>query len=555
MPQDTKRERPLTDLAYAAFLFGLFLYFAPHAAQLIGTPHDLGGKVFLGFTALLGLIFLSRLTALFWRLRAHWKVMRPKGERGRAAWGDYESARKSGLLKRRLGKRKGAGFFAGLLGRLPVFVDVESSGLILSPAGGGKTVGFVIPALLHNRMSMVVADLKATLAPVTGAARKRYFKHRIYCLNPARQHEAVLGAPAAYNPLIVLIEDWEDENRHLLLMSDAQEVAKQLIQEPREAGENVFFRNGSRKLLVFAFLYLLIETGELTLARALRLLSDVTELETALYMARASDMLSGDLSRLAADILSKMDTGDTRQFESFREGALQALEPFSPSGVLADSTSRCDFRFSELRTNKAAVYVMPDPTQMEAFAPWIGLVMWAAKTELVRCQTGQRVCFMLDEVTNFKIAGLPALLTSLREFKIVLWLVVQELEQWGHVYGQEAVETLLSQTPVKILHGSRSFKTCKLISDMLGERSIRSTSYNTGRHNLAPITRQVSESAQKLMTPDEVARFEKVILLNGPDKPLILERAGYQEVEPWRSRAGINPLFGKRFKGRVKARV
>jgi type IV secretion system protein VirD4 len=74
---------------------------------------------------------------------------------------------------------------------------------------------------------------------------------------------------------------------------------------------------------------------------------------------------------------------------------------------------------------------------MKVFAPWMGLMGWAAITELTRCQNTKPVFFLLDEATNFRIENLSNSLTGLREFGIRVWFVIQELEEYASVYGRK----------------------------------------------------------------------------------------------------------------------
>ncbi|MGF1463693.1 MAG: type IV secretory system conjugative DNA transfer family protein [Maricaulaceae bacterium] len=519
-----------------------WLLSAPHVH-----PYLLRGVRYLIFAALAA--FLFKLLAMTPRMLAHRKTKKSTGLKGTASWATRKQVR-------RLSTNKRKGFLAGLMDGSPVWLPIESSGLVLSPAGGGKTVGFVIPALMSHAGSMIVADLKGTLAAITRRHRAKRHKNKIFILNPAGRFGSILGAGAKFNPLGVLKKNWDDPERQKFLLSDAIMLAKQMLPEPVKEGQNTFFRNGSRKLLVFGMIYLVVTTGGVTLSALLRLLSDLDTLADALFEASKNTALNCDLARMANDVIGKMSEGRPEQLESFREGALQVLEPFAPSGVLADSTESSDFYFAMLRKTKATVYIVCDPTQMDAFAIWLGLVMEAAKTELIRNTDGGDVTLMVDEATNFKFGSLPALLTSAREFKLRIWVVVQELEMWAHVYGREALDTLLSQTELKIIHGSRSHKTCELVSNMLGEYSSMATSYNTGRSVLDPVQRSTSEVGRKRLTADEVARFDKAVVFYKNNPPMPLDVVGYHEVAPWRNQADPNPLFGKKkYKGKVRLRV
>ena len=530
-----------------AFLLGAFIYASIWLEPYRYHPDYLLVVWFVwGLTILLAARFAISLLALMPNILRQLISKKTKGLKGTASWLTEVKAKKEKLFKK-------TGYLAGKLGKHAVWVTIESCGLVLSPAGGGKTRDFVIPALFTDRGNMIVADLKGTLAAITARVRRKTFKHKTYFLNPANRFGKILGPSARFNPLQLLNENWIKEARRAFLMSDARMLALQLLPDPKGAETNVFFRNGSRKLLVFAFVYLAVTTSKATLSGALNLLSDMTQLTNALYKSASDDRLNGELIRMANDLLGKLNDGRPEQLESFREGALQVLEPYSSSGVLADATSASDFKFSDLRKIKGTVYIICDPTQMAAFASWLGLVMESAKTELIREAQGKPVTFMIDEATNFKFASLPSLLTSAREFNLRLWVIVQELEQWAHVYGREALDTLLSQTEVKIIHGSRSQKTCELVSNMLGEYSVNQTNYNKGGSILDPVTRSVSEVGRKLMTTDEVRKFEKAIVFVRNLPPMALEKVGYHQVFPLCFWADPNPLFGKkRYLGWIK---
>lgn len=483
------------------------------------------------------------------RIIRHARARRVTGKGGTAGWASPKEIRKAGLHK------KARGFFAALtLSGKALLLHIESSGMLLSSAGGGKTISFILPALAHNDMCMIVADLKSTLAPMTKKLREEKHGHKAYCLNPAKRYTDTVGAPACYNPLQIVIDNWLNPAHHGRVLTDAKAIALQLYPEPVNTTDNRFFRNGSRKLIVFAIVYQVVMGLDATLTGVFTLLQSRRRFTDAVEVALSTDYLNGDLAGLAEDLETKLQKADPRQVESFFEGALGELEIYSSSGPLAESTSRCDFRFHELRDEKATVYIMSDPTWQEAFNRWTGLIYWCAKTELMRKAEGEKVCFLIDEATNVRIEGLPSLLTLAREFNITIWLVLQELEEWAALYGRPSVETLLSQTEAKIFYGIRSQRACQLVSEMLGERSIVSQGHNIGVDIFDPVSRSLSEGSRRLMTPDEVRRTDDAIIFVRGMRPIRGERIGYHQVKPWSNPdwVAINPLFGKPYKGKTK---
>ncbi|MDR4468473.1 MAG: type IV secretory system conjugative DNA transfer family protein [Nitrospira sp.] len=503
----------------------------------------------LGFVTLaLGARAFSLLLFRLYNFLLRREAMRATTQKGSASWASSQDIKRAGLYDT-------PGLFLGCDTRgRPIFFDGEIHGLTLAPAGSGKTIAFSIPALCHAPLPIIVSDFKGTLSVMTKALREKHYKQETFCVNPAHLYTEKLGSPARYNPVQILLDDWMNTERNKDLIADAQSMALQLCPEPAGVGENTFWRNGSRKIQVFVLVYLITHHGadKAALSEALRLLRNVKDLIEAAKTAMDSFILNGELADMAADLHYKLTAPDTRQVDSFLEGAVQALTAFSSSGWLAESTSACDFRFKDLKENPATVYLIADPTKTKVFAPWLGLMGWAAITELTRCKNTKPVLFLLDEATNFRIENLSNSLTGLREFGIRVWFVIQELEEYARVYGREALETLLSQTEVKQVFGVSGARTCELISRMLGEQTVKAINFNLGRTLNDPVTQSVGEHARRILTPDEVRQFADEILFIRNLPPIHAVKTGYHEVKPWSDWVAANPLFGKKLKGKTK---
>ena len=481
-------------------------------------------------------------------LLLRWYARRPSLNYGSARWATDKDHKRAGRFK-----TKGLFLGASAKSGRPLFFNGETHGLTLSPAGGGKTVNFFIPALLHNDMPMIVPDLKGTLACITKRTRAKRHKHKIYCVNPAQLFEDKLGKAARYNPLQILSDSWAAKNLSDLI-TDAQAIAFQLMPEPPQAGENTFFRNGSRMITVFCMLYLVTKDQDKTptLSDILKMLRNETDLKEALYVASCSDLLKGDLADIANDLLAKVEQNDKRQWESFREGAVQAFSAFSASGWLAESTSTCDFRFADLKKQKATVYLIADPTRMRVYAPWLGLLGWCALTELTRCQSKEQVLFLFDEAANFRIEGLTAKLTELRSYGCRVWFALQSLDAFAKTYGRDDLQTLLEQCECQQFFGIQSYKTAELISRTLGNTTVKGDNFNLGHIIHDPVMHSVGEHARALLTPDEVRQFEDCIILLRGQPPVHALKVGYHEVKPWSRWADVDPMYGKKFKGKTK---
>ncbi|MFT6660690.1 MAG: type IV secretion system protein VirD4 [Maricaulis maris] len=538
MSQQTKNPSALFNIAMVALaLWGLTYVHSWRDTELFWVPMAL---LIMAAGAIVKLLcpFIEYLKKVAARKRA----MVPSTDKGTARW-----ARRSDFRRLRRHKR---GPFWGIFAGRPLFLEYESSALTVAPAGMGKTTCIVIPDLLSIETSIIAPDYKGELAVCTADARRR-MGQKVYCVNPSRAFVDRLGEPARYNPLVILVDDWDHSQPDMI--ADARAIALQLYPEPARATENQFFRAGSRKIMTFAMLVETIEKRhDATLSGVLSLIRDPSQFKDALYSASVSDALKGELAEMAREFLEKLENGDNRQWDSFREGALQALDVFSPSGRIAQSVSACDFRFQDLKSEKATVFVIADATRQQVYAPWMGLLMWCAITELMRCQSHTTVTLLLDEASNFKINDLPAQLTRLRGYGVRLHIILQELEDWKRIYGPEALEILLSQTEIQQFFGSSSQRTLDLLAKRLGEATIKTQNFDLGLGVQHGAKQSVGEGGRVLLDANEVSQQPGALLFVRGKPPASVGIANYSQVSPWARQVGINPFHGRKLKGRIR---
>lgn len=473
--------------------------------------------------------------------RAH----RPKLAKNAAGWLTRKKAMKAGS-----GKTKG--IFLGLLDGLPLFVPDAVHTLVCAPARTGKTISAVLPMLCHDiGCSRLVADMKGELVVITARLIARFQGHRVIVLNPA--HKFGLRN-WCYNPVQIILDALESSPQDVI--SDAVSMAKQLVQTPPGGDRDPFWPNGTRKLIVFVVVALCVlrDALDANLPRAYEVLGDDEEFDGLLDAALESDALAGELATLARNIINTRSE-NPKHFESFREGAIQALMPFGPSGHLAASMDRCDFRFRDLKNDLITLFMLSDYSRNAEYAPWLGLLVWAALKELVREDNDVPVRFCLDEFTNYRLPELPNALTALAGYGIRISMIVQELREVARAYGNDALATILSQTDVKQFFGISSLETAQMVSQMLGEKDVAKESYNFGDDLFGLSGLGLGSMKAPMMTPDQLRRLpedEQIIFIKNLPPARAL-KAGYQEVSPWREKADGNPLHqGKRFLGEVK---
>lgn len=536
-------------LITSALGYGLNATWASVRLELIGA--DMTSTVWAIGAALFVAVFaavLADLAAVFRRLARLIRALRPPRRDASARWLTKREARKAGL-----GNTNGV--FLGILNSLPLFISNGVHGLCLAPARTGKSTTLMMGALLHDiGMSRIVTCLKADLTYMAKSQIEEDQGDRVIIVNPANMHDM---GNASYNPMIILLDDLESTPEDT--MADAWSMAIQLSPPAPGGDRDPFWPNGTRKMIVFVTVALcaLRESHEANLPRAFEIISDNDAFERLLIEASDSEVLAGELSKLAHNIASTWDE-NPKHFESFKEGAVQALVSFGPSGRLAPSMTHCDFRFADLKRERTTLFLVCDYSRMDVFAPWLGLLVWASLKELVRSGNGTPVQYLLDEFTNYVLPGLPKALTALGGYGVRVWMIVQELEEIRRAYGPEALATILSQTDVKQFFGVSSHETARLVSQMLGDEDVVSESFGLGANPWDMPNLNMSRARQPLLTPDQVRRLpadeQLIFIKNLP--PARALKVGYHQVDPWRNEARPNPLHDyKPFLGTVMMRL
>lgn len=519
----------------------------PHSAPAEWMTYAWGGAALLCAACLTAVLrtMAQTVVSMMRTFRAH----RPTVTDASSDWLSVRSAKRAGLQEQQ-------GWFLGLLEHSPLFVKDAVHVLICAPSRKGKTTGAVMTNLLHDTgTSMLVTDMNGNLAFQTAEHRQNRLGHRIIQLNPARK----FGMPDfRYNPVQLILDPLENSPQDAV--STAWGMARQIYPVAPGGDREPFWPNGTRKLIVFGILAVAVyrPKHQANLPYIYQVISDDRLLREMIEMAKSDDRLAGEISILARNIETTWDT-NPKHLESFREGALQSLMQYGPSGRLAESVMSCSFRFFELKREKITAYLICDQSRMEEYAGWMGLLVWCAKHELSREPNNIQVQFLLDEFTNLRLDGLPNMLTGLAALDIRCIILVQELREIVRVYGVEALATVLSQCDVKQFFGFASHDTAQLVSRMLGDRELAGESF-TLAHDLGGTPGlSINKAAKPLMTAEELRRLdddEQIVFIRNL-RPARLRKVGYHEVHPWRTEyVKPDPIHGgKPFLGKVKVKV
>ncbi|WFS69614.1 type IV secretory system conjugative DNA transfer family protein (plasmid) [Agrobacterium leguminum] len=371
--------------------------------------------------------------------------------------------------------------------------------ITLAPTRTGKGVGAIIPNLLTADRSVICIDPKGENARVTG--RRREAIGKAFYLDPF----GVSGKPgSAYNPLDALDPAAVD------LAEDAATIADALVFDPPGQVSDNHWNEESKALITGMILYAVCHEEPEN-----RTLATVRD-----YLTLAPDQFKGLLtlmqqSREARGLIAR---AANRQIgKSEREGAgvlsnAQRHTHFLDSPRIHDVTARSDFRFADLKTDKATVFLILPPDRLDTYARWLRLLLAQALTDMARspAKPEKPVLFMLDEFAALgRLDPVERAMGLMAGYGLQLWPILQDIHQLRALYGEKA-GTFFSNAGVIQTFGVNDYETAEWISKTLGQATIEFSTHQHGKSTSGPLattrTQGVSQqlTGRALLTPDEV---------------------------------------------------
>lgn len=520
-----------------------WLYWEP--AVLGSLPQDWRGPVLIVMVVLGGINALRAAVALFGFAAEFSRYVRakiPTDAYGAAAWLSVREARRAGMFA-------GRGFFIGADRGRVFWYDSPAHALLVAPTRAGKTVAGILPQLGLNPGSAIITDIKGELAELTTGYRAQRFGHGIVTLNlPDR-----LGLERAeYNVCQIVLDSLETRPQDAF--GDAKAIAGQLNPSPPGGWRDPYWPGGTEKVITFAILALAVLAPERChLPEVFVVVSDPALFQTLCEALQDSDVLGGDLATLARSLLGTL-TKTPKEFQSFANGAAQALVPYSASGRLGQISKACSFRFHDAKRGRVSIYIGADMSRPDEIKKGPGLWNWAAMTEIQREGSSAPVTMFVDEAYQYKIQNLPAILMGATGYGLKCQLVFQSLASIEEVYGRNGASAILAQCALQQYFGINDWQDAERISKALGQRTEAVASFGmTGA-----IDERQSAHGRALLTAEEIRRLpaDAQLVFTSGNRQAILRKIGYHEIEPLRSRFAANSLYGSaRWSGTRKVSI
>ena len=362
----------------------------------------------------------------------------PSGSYGTALWGDSRSlVQERGLLIGRSERGK------------PLRYAGDGHLLTVAPTRSGKGVSVVIPNLLTYPGPVIVTDPKGENYAVTGAQR-RVLGAPVHAFDPFD----IVGGRAAFNPLDLI--DAESP----LANDDAWLLADMLVVKTGGA-EHAFWDEEARAMLAGLILYVVAhETGsQRTLGRVRALISSTPEqFDGFIQHMAASDAVGGLVARAANRMLSHEP-----KLRSHVLTAAQNHVHFLDSAPIARVTGASTVSLMTLVEDRASIYLILPPERMETHCGWLRVMIACA----LQCakkrdrRSTHRPLFLLDEFANLgPMKPVETGISIAAGYGVAFWLLVQDLAQLRHTYGQSA-QTFIANADVLQVFGVNDLETAE----------------------------------------------------------------------------------------------
>ncbi|MDF2380510.1 type IV secretory system conjugative DNA transfer family protein [Nostoc ellipsosporum NOK] len=421
----------------------------------------------------------------------------------------------------------------------------------IAGSGQGKGTSAIIPNLLTRpQNSWIVLDVKGENAAVT-ARFQREAEQAVYIIDPFGVQTSI-GAnhgmhTSGYNPLLVGKYLPVEEISDFAFM-----IAEMFIPESSAKGNSSdsFWADSGRNLIKAYILHLLTDDSitEKHLGKLYEWLRLNQEGEIDLW----TDMTINEHTKFAANEIRSISAKGEQTWLGVLSEARRATA-FLESSLIRKSLQSDDFDPMLLQTRNSTVYVILPERNLNSHKTWLRLV-FGTTLKLCNFTAKRRVNFLMDE---FPILG--RMDDFLRAFafgrgqKISCWIFAQSLSQLKDIYGEEGLNTFLSNAPLRQFFGMNDYYTQKYVSDLLGNTTEVTTtgssgtsqgsnsgssqqggfggiSFNSG-NNVGTNSGQAEQLISRpLMTAEEVGKLrnEFVILVNG-DKYRLPKYPYYQD--------------------------
>ncbi len=429
-------------------------------------------------------------------------IKKPESLYGDAHWATEKEIRKLGL-------RAKEGILLGNDKKGYLIAAGYQHILLFAPTGSGKGVGFAIPNCLFWKESLICHDIKLENFDLASGWRVKELQQKVFVWSPADSD----GISHCYNPM-----DWVSKKPGQMV-DDVQKLANLLLPK-RE-----FWENEARTLCTAVMLYLCSANDKV--ASFGQVVRELRSDDFAYNMAVVLDTLGDKISPVAymnlAAFLQKADKERSGVMSTMSSGLELWANP-----IIDVTTSRSDFDVQQMKKKPTTVFCGITPDNIQRLKSLMAMFYQQATEFLSKRMPGKDepygVLFFMDEFPTLgKLEQFLAGIAYFRGYHVRLFLVIQDTQQLKGAYEDAGMNSFLSNATYRITFAANNMETAKLISDLVGNTTVESTSFSKPKFldfNPGSRSQNVSASSRALLLPQEVISLPK------DDQIILIEASG-----------------------------
>lgn len=427
--------------------------------------------------------------------------------------------------------------------------------VVIAPSGAGKGVGIIVPTLLDYKGPVFVTDIKGENYQITYKARKE-MGHEVICLDP---FEITTASLEGWNILDVLKIDSPT------VVEDSASIAALLSpQKKSEGGNSRYFSEQAARLIQCLILHVScsseISDDQRNLVTVFDLLMQSMhnlKNDTLLQIATDEDLLDGIVSSLASRILGT----EERELSGTLNTASQELS-FLQSPLMRKFFTKSTFNTTQVLDAKTDIYVCLPPEHRESYGRFMRLVTGSIFLEMQKSREKKGASFqnhkllmVLDEMPSLgHISAIEDMIVYGRGYGVSVMAVSQTIELIKSTYP-ESWKTFLSNH-LTLFFGCSDNETCKIVSDMLGKRTVLGFSHSKGQGNQKKSLEWMGsnslqegnsygEVGRALLTADEVKTLGDDIVIGflRGKRAIMIKRLSYMNHNEYKGRFLENSFY------------
>ncbi len=294
--------------------------------------------------------------------------------------------------------------------------------------------------------------------------------------------------------------------------TDIYRMAQVLNKNSNEGAQNDYWSQSAEDLIGF-FSYLLFKYAD----------KEYVNYPNVLNMIQVFSFAGAKIDKWVAQHAEEKDLNKYKSIVATPEKTLKStlatatntLSIFNSPNIAA-ITSRDTLSFDKFRQEKRALYICGSPS-MSRFCKGISACFFesffAHILQKLPDSSLLPITFMIDEASSFRLESLPMILELGRKYRISVATLWQDFGQVEHIYGKNQASNILANSKLKVyMPSGQPLSTCRMLEELLGKYSYES---------------EHGQKSRELLTAQEIFQLDKILVLNGNNKPLLVPPKPY----------------------------